>query len=161
MLHVHVIHNSHIIFRSPVFFANGRSSGRTLAHTSQTFGLKLGGILISTTMSSVPERRPFLGIVQEQLGYVHCYFCTSILLVSSHAFALRTDKTANGNDHKYLLSSQLQVSVPSSCGGGSLQLRTVAVQCGNCAGVLSVTLPPPPPVELPLQVRSHHRVFLS
>jgi hypothetical protein len=55
---------------------------------------------------------------------------------------------------KYLLSSHVQVSVPSC--GGDLQLTTVAVQCGNCAGILSVALPPqtmPPVVELPLQVR--------
>ncbi|KAG2646306.1 hypothetical protein PVAP13_2KG500900 [Panicum virgatum] len=46
----------------------------------------------------------------------------------------------------------LLVGVP--CGGG-LQLRTVAVQCGSCGGILSVTLPPPPPAaysaELPPQ----------
>jgi hypothetical protein len=55
---------------------------------------------------------------------------------------------------KYLLSSRVQVSVPSC--GGDLQLTTVAVQCGNCAGVLSVALPlqtMPRVVELPLQVR--------
>ncbi|KAK3125433.1 hypothetical protein QOZ80_7BG0604860 [Eleusine coracana subsp. coracana] len=76
--------------------------------------------------SSTPERRPCLGILPEQLGYVQCGFCTTILLVS----------------------------VPTSCAAGGLQLKTVAVQCGNCTGVLSVTLPPRPTtpvVELPLQ----------
>ncbi|CAN6175905.1 unnamed protein product [Urochloa humidicola] len=46
----------------------------------------------------------------------------------------------------------LLVGVP--CAGG-LQLKTVAVQCGSCGGILSVTVPPSPPppasVELPLQ----------
>ena len=48
----------------------------------------------------------------------------------------------------------MQVGAPS--GGGGLQLKTVAVQCGSCGGILSVTLPPSPPaaysVELPPQV---------
>ena len=52
-----------------------------------------------------------------------------------------------------VLCLNMQVGVP--CGGG-LQLRTVAVQCGSCGGILSVTLPPPPPAaysaELPPQV---------
>ncbi|CAN6199511.1 unnamed protein product [Urochloa humidicola] len=52
-----------------------------------------------------------------------------------------------------LCATILLVGVP--CGGG-LQLNTVAVQCGSCGGILSVTVPPPSPhppasVELPLQ----------
>ncbi|KAL6856140.1 hypothetical protein ACP4OV_018942 [Aristida adscensionis] len=83
----------------------------------------------SSSSPPPPARHPCLGGgLLERLGYVQCNLCTTILLVS----------------------------VP--CGGGGLhQLRTVAVQCGSCAGILSVTLPPPPAaassvdVELPLQ----------
>ena len=47
---------------------------------------------------------------------------------------------------------RMQVGVP--CGGSLQLLKTVAVQCGNCFGILSVALPPPEvaSVELPLQV---------
>jgi hypothetical protein len=53
----------------------------------------------------------------------------------------------------------MQVGVP--CAGG-LQLKTVAVQCGSCAGILSVTVPPSPPaasVELPPQVTAVFNFF--
>ncbi|KAJ1291530.1 hypothetical protein BS78_02G322000 [Paspalum vaginatum] len=61
--------------------------------------------------------------VQERLGYVQCNLCATILLVG----------------------------VP--CGGRLQLMKTVAVQCGSCGGILSVALPPPTAasVELPLQ----------
>lgn len=53
----------------------------------------------------------------------------------------------------------MQVGVP--CGGTLQLLKTVAVQCGSCCGILSVALPPPAPasVELPLQVSHVPCVF--
>ncbi|WVZ66432.1 hypothetical protein U9M48_015647 [Paspalum notatum var. saurae] len=63
--------------------------------------------------------------VPERLGYVQCNLCATILLVG----------------------------VP--CGGRLQLMKTVAVQCGSCGGILSVALPPPAAasvvVELPLQ----------
>ncbi|ONM58914.1 axial regulator YABBY2 isoform X1 [Zea mays] len=62
--------------------------------------------------SSSPRHPCFGAALPERLGYVQCKFCATILLVG----------------------------VPI---GGSLQLlKTVAVQCGSCCGILSVALPP-------------------
>nr|CAB3454721.1 unnamed protein product [Digitaria exilis] len=74
-------------------------------------------------MASSARHPCFGSLLPERIGYVQCNFCATILLVG----------------------------VPS--GDGGLQLKTVAVQCGSCGGILSVTLPPLPPtsVELPLQ----------
>lgn len=45
--------------------------------------------------------------------------------------------------HDCLPTHAMQVGVPI---GGSLQLlKTVAVQCGSCCGILSVALPPDEP----------------
>ncbi|KAG0545460.1 hypothetical protein BDA96_02G363400 [Sorghum bicolor] len=72
---------------------------------------------------SSSPRHPCFGALPERLGYVQCNLCATILLVG----------------------------VP--CGGTLQLLKTVAVQCGSCCGILSVALPPPAPasVELPLQ----------
>ncbi|XP_066391147.1 protein YABBY 7-like [Miscanthus floridulus] len=79
--------------------------------------------LWSSTAMSSTPRHPCFDALPERLGYVQCNFCATILLVG----------------------------VP--CGGTLQLLKTVAVQCGNCFGILSVALPPPAvaSVELPLQ----------
>jgi hypothetical protein len=112
---------------------------------------------------------------QEQLCYVHCHYCDTVLVVSdlrsNHAHFLSICIHLALDSRAFLVHPWrrvLQVSVPSS----SL-FKTVTVRCGHCSSLLTVNMrglllpttaaaaPPPPPPPPPPAAHFPHSLNLA